>query len=112
MPQTIVGAKQGHLEVHTQGTWMVADTKKCCCLSRSSLPSYVLSSGYKTLLSVSALCLARMACIVQEGQCQTADRGHERRTIACGSATLTHQAARILQPSLLRGACIPGVDVA
>lgn len=26
-------------------TCSVADTKKCCCLRRSSLPSYVRSSG-------------------------------------------------------------------
>ncbi len=45
--------------------WMVAETKKCCCLRRSSLPSYVRSSGYSTLLSVSARCFDRMACAQQ-----------------------------------------------
>jgi len=42
-------------------TWIVAETKKYCCLRRSSLPSYVRSSGYNTLLSVSARCLDRIA---------------------------------------------------
>ena len=46
----------------TTPTWMVALHKKCCCLSRSSFPSYVRSSGYRTLLIVSARCFARIAC--------------------------------------------------
>ena len=43
-------------------TWSVALTKKCCCLRRSSLPSYVRSSGYSTLEIVSARCFAKIAC--------------------------------------------------
>ena len=40
---------------------MVADTKKCCCLRRSSLPWNVRSSGYSTEDSVSARCRDRIA---------------------------------------------------
>ena len=47
----------------TARAWMVADTKKCCCFRRSSLPWNVRSSGYSTEDSVSARCRDRIACV-------------------------------------------------
>ena len=43
-------------------TWMEAETKKNCCLRRSSLPYSVASLGYSTALMSSAFRLCSTAC--------------------------------------------------